>query len=79
MKEIDDPDPMNSAKRLVMWTTNPQQYALTYFPEIQPQMPAPPGEGAEPDNEMSEPESLSAPPASASLSNVPISNPGIPQ
>ncbi len=79
MKEIDDPDPMNSAKRLVMWTTNPQQYALTYFPEIQPQMPAPPGEGVEPGNEISEPESLSAPPASASLSNVPISNPGVPQ
>lgn len=84
MKELDDPDPMNSAKMLVMWTTNPMLYLQTFFPEqaqqaaqaqqqnqgqispIQPQQGSPPG-------------TLAAPEASSSLSNVPITNPSVPQ
>lgn len=44
-QRLDDPDPMQTAKKVVMWTTNPQQYALTYFPEVQPQQQEQPGQG----------------------------------
>ena len=82
-KGINDPDPMASAKRLVLWTTNPQQYALTYFPEQQPQIANSPDTGNPPDqiNPVQggqEATTLSAPPASASLSSVPI-NAGVAQ
>lgn len=72
MKEIDDPDPMESAKQLVMWTTNPMQYAMTYFPEVQPQQPAQSGAGVEPQNLGSPDTQLGPPPGSASLSQVPL-------
>lgn len=76
MKAINDPDPMNSAKRLVMWTTNPQQYALQYFPEVQPQMNPEQGAGIEPNNQAgsSPPTTLASPAAPSSLSQVPINN-----
>lgn len=79
MKELDDPDPMNSAKMLVMWTTNPQQYALTFFPEVQPQQSPPGGEGGVPQQPMTQDPNLSAPPANPSLSQVPINNLATPQ
>lgn len=73
-KAINDPDPTNSAKRLVLWTTNPALYAQTYFPE-QPQAPDspnPPAPGqAEPQEPQPQP-TLSQEPASASLSQVPL-------
>lgn len=74
MKAINDPDPVNSAKRLVLWTINPQLYLQQYFPEL----------GQQPDstNTQNPPdiqngvqegsESLAAAPASSSLSQVPI-------
>lgn len=74
MKEIDSPDPMEDAKRLVLWTTNPQLYLMTYFPET-PNIP----DSANPPNPLDtnteqngNNETLSANPASASLSQVPI-------
>lgn len=79
MKEIDDPDPMESAKQLVMWTTNPQQYAATYFPEVQPAQMAQPGAGVEPQNVGSPDQSIGAPPASAVLSQVPLQSNQVPQ
>jgi len=81
MKELDDPDPMNSAKRLVMWSTNPQQYAATYFPEVQPQQPgiSPAGGAPPPQQEGAVPSPLSAPPASSALSQVPINTQKLPQ
>ncbi len=44
-QRLDDPDPMQTAKKVVMWTTNPQQYAMTYFPEVQAQQQGQPGQG----------------------------------
>ncbi len=76
MKEINDPDPMNSAKRLVLWSTNPQAYAMTYFPEQAPPMPpgAPNPEGQSADVQVVEPQ-INQEPASAQLDQVPINNP----
>jgi hypothetical protein len=76
MKAINDPDPVNSAKRLVLWTINPQQYLATYFPELG-QQPDSTNTQNPPDIQNGvqgggESESLSAPPASGSLSQVPI-------
>lgn len=80
MKELDDPDPLNSAKRLVMWQTNPQQYAMTYFPDVQPMQPAGPTNGPnDGESPMNVDQSLGAPPASAQLNQVPISSNAAPQ
>ncbi len=80
MKEINSADPMEDAKKLVIWNTNPQQYLQMFFPEVAPavntanpadptqQAPAPPSGG----------ESLSAPPAQSNLGAVDI-NAGIAQ
>lgn len=78
MKELDDPDPMESAKRLVLWTINPQMYLATYFPEAAMAPDSantgnPPG--ATPEIQGSPPSTLAAPPTSASLSQVPINTP----
>lgn len=80
MKELNDPDPIESAKRLAMWITNPQQYMLIYFPEIAPatdtaNAPNPPNAPGIP---TPVDESLGATPASASLSQVPINTPALP-
>lgn len=80
MKEINSPDPMEDAKKLVIWTTNPQLYLQTYFPEAAPAMDSanpqdPPNVGG--DLQGGDP-SLSAPPAEASLGSVDI-NAGIAQ
>jgi hypothetical protein len=76
MKAVNDPDPMESAKALVLWTTNPQMYQAMYFPETAP----PPGMdsanpqmgGAPPPPEQAPNETLSQEPANASLSQVPL-------
>lgn len=84
MKELDDPDPMNSAKMLTMWSTNPALYAATFFPEaggmVQPNATAPPEEGGIPiaGGEQPVPTEGSQPVASSSLSNVPINNLSVP-
>lgn len=72
MKKLNEPDPMEAAKKLVMWTTNPMQYAMTYFPETQPVMPPMVGTGEEQNIPPSVEGSLSAPPTPAGLSEVPI-------
>lgn len=73
-KGINDSDPMNSAKRLVIWKTNPQLYLQTYFPEIQP-APNSPNPGNPPETPVppnpGEP-TLSAEPASSQLGQVPL-------
>jgi len=76
MKALNDPDPINSAKRLTMWITNKQLYMQTYFPELgQPQDGANaenPPDQINPIQGGQEAEPLSAPPASSALSQVPI-------
>jgi hypothetical protein len=72
-KRLNYPDPMETAKAVTMWKSNPRLYLATYFPEqaqqsIQQQENPPDlnqirGQGNE---------ELSATPASAALSQVPI-------
>jgi hypothetical protein len=77
-KKLDYPDPMETAKQVALWVTNPQAYMLQYFPENQPQ----PVDSANPPNAVdlntippTQDETLSASPSSASLSQVPINTP----
>ncbi len=78
MKAVNDPDPIQSAKALVLWTTNPQLYAQTYFPETQQQQPQdsanPQITGGQPAPEPSPPSTLSEEPANSQLSAVPLSS-----
>lgn len=73
-KALNDPDPMQSAKRLVIWITNPQLYMATYFPEAQPQQPDSPNPDNPPNATQPQqgqaPQPLSQEPANASLSQV---------
>lgn len=84
MKELDDPDPINSAKMLTMWTVNPVLYQQTFFPEMQPaQVPnelAPPEQGGIPEagGEPQVPTEGSQPVADTNLSSVPFNNVGVP-
>lgn len=78
-KALNDPDPVNTAKMVTLFRTNPQAYLQAFFPEqagmMQQQSGVPPEPGqatGPPVDTMSEPESLSAPELSSSLSNVPI-------
>lgn len=75
MKELNDPDPIESAKALVLWSTNPQLYLAQYFPEQQqaPNSPNPQIPGTQtPPQEGPPTTSLSQEPASSQLSNVPL-------
>lgn len=72
MKALNVPDPMDSAKKLVMWLTNPQQYAATYFPETQPVMPPQAGMPGADQNIPQNEGTLSEGTANPSLSQVPI-------
>jgi len=83
MKALNEPDPMESAKRLCMWVTNPQLYMMTYFPESAPPVPDSnnpqlPEGSPQPIPEGQDP-NLAQDPASSSLSAVPINTPAIPQ
>lgn len=82
-KALNDPDPVNTAKMVTMWATNPQLYLQTFFPE-QPGMlqamgqpppqggQAPPMQGSAEPPAPGSPPTLSAPESSSALSNVPI-------
>lgn len=80
-ERLNDSDPKETAKRVVMWKTNPQQYAALYFPDVaqQPQ-PGMPEEGMPEDQNIPADtgESLSANPASPELSQVPLESSGMP-
>ncbi len=73
-KRLNDPDPVKTAGQVALWTTNPQLYMQTMFPELIPppsQQTPPPGQ-IQPETG-SPPQPLSQEPANASLSNVPLS------
>lgn len=79
-KALNDPDPVNTAKMVTLFRTNPQAYLQTFFPEQagmlqqqmgQPQSGAPPEQGGGQAPPASPP-TLSAPESSVSLSNVPL-------
>lgn len=87
MKALDDPDPLNSAKMLVLWSIDPMMYMQMFFPEAMPPpdpmalaqsaamgSPTPTGEGSLP----SVPEEGSQPVPDPSLASVPINNLSVP-
>lgn len=75
-KKLNYSDPMETAKQVALWITNPQGYIAQMFPETlqqQPQdsaNPPNPPDGGQP-TPVSDP-NLSQEPASSSLSNVPL-------
>src|ERR1035437_2989633 len=76
MKAINSPDPLKDAEALVLWTTNPQGYMATYFPQAQPNpmdSTDPNITGGQPPPEQGQPPpdlGLSSEPANSQLSNV---------
>ena len=81
-KKLNYPDPMETAKMVTLFRTNPQQYLMTYFPEQAPQqgmnLPDNPVDinqpgGAPPDT------GLGAPPSNSSLSNVSLRTAAMPK
>lgn len=74
-KKLNYPDPLETAKQVALWTTNPQAYMQMYFPEIFSQQDsANPLTGAVEGDVTNVDQSLSAEPADASLSQVPINS-----
>lgn len=70
---LDDPDPVNTAKRVSLWLTNPQMYMLTYFPEQTTQQPQTGQiQGGAPVAEGTPPPTTGQPPANADISQVPL-------
>ncbi len=76
-KKLNYPDPMETAKMVTLFKINPQLYMQQFFPEAAPQQPAPqPGNPQDLSQGQGQPAApLSAEPASAALSQVPINNP----
>jgi hypothetical protein len=71
LEAIDDPDPQETALRMMIYRTNPQQYIQSYLsptPEQQQQGQAPPGQMPNQAGEQNP--SLSEPPESSSLAQV---------
>lgn len=64
-------DPMESAKKLTLWITNPQAYAAQFFPEQAPPSQAP-QTGQAPPQPGEANQTLSQEPANAALNNVPL-------
>lgn len=74
MKALNEPDPINAAKMLVLWITNPQMYLQMIAPESTPnptavQMPQP---GQNPPGGTPPEVQLSQEPANAQLNQVPL-------
>lgn len=81
-KKLDYPDPMETAKMVTLFRTNPQMYMMTYFPEQGAQA------GANLENnppDLNQPEApapdtgLGAPVSSSALSNVPLNTEATPR
>lgn len=90
-KALDDADPVNTAKMVTLFRTNPQAYLQQFFPEQAGQMAAqgtpmqggqgagaPPTGGLQP-SEGTPPASPAAPEASSSLSQIPINTLSMPK
>ena len=87
-KALNDPDPINTAKMVTLFRVNPQAYMQQFFPEqasqMQPQQQGvpdaqPPQGGPTQPQKGSPPGTLAAPPASDSLSQIPINNLSVPK
>lgn len=76
-KKLNYPDPMETAKMVTVYQTNPQLYLQMFFPEMAQQMqpqggPSQAGALGTTEQGDSPPQPLSQEPANASLSNVPL-------
>ena len=73
-ERLDDPDPTETAKKVVLWRTSPQQYQMTYFPEQAPaQGPMGPENPLDVPTEGGQgPTTLAAPASEADLSQAPL-------
>lgn len=77
-EKLNYPDPMASAQRLVLWTTNPQAYAAQYFPQQAPPQQAP-QTGPLPNQPGTPPPTLGQGPANANLNQVPLNTQATPK
>jgi hypothetical protein len=83
-ERLDDSDPVETAERVAMWNVNPQLYMQQYFGNQQQQQQAQQvgaggaAAGGMPQDQGTPPPTTGAPPASDSLSNVPINTPAAP-
>lgn len=81
-KKLNYPDPLETAKMVTIFKTNPQIYMQMFFPENAP-MQTMGVEGNPPDLGLEQqgtpPSSLGAPPASPSLSQVPLNTAAMPK
>lgn len=77
-KKLNDPNPMETAKMVTVFRTNPQLYLQMFFPETGAQNPQAPN-GQIPPQPGTPPPTLAEPPASSSLSQVPLSTSAMPQ
>lgn len=83
-KQLNYPDPMETAERVALWNVNPQMYMMKFFPESA--QAAQMGMGGAPPNPADlggappgpAEQSLAQPPASSALSQVPINSPASP-
>lgn len=73
-KKLNDPDPLATAERVAMWTTNPQLYMQTYFPQQPPPLDStnPPNPNDMNQNIPPQNANISQEPANAALSQVPL-------
>lgn len=82
---LDFPDPQRTAEATVLWLIDKQAYLQMNFPELASQLmqaqpaPTPVGGGPAPEQVTSPTGDLSAPPASPSLAQVPLTTPALPQ
>ncbi|MDE1868057.1 MAG: hypothetical protein KGI08_10170, partial [Thaumarchaeota archaeon] len=79
-KKLNYPDPLETAKMVALWKTSPQTYVQQFFPESgQPQGAGAPNPPDIPQQPLPQDASLSSPPASPSLSQVPINSQSLPK
>jgi hypothetical protein len=81
-QKLNYPDPLKTAEKVALWSINPQQYMLTYFPQSAPQPMMGPGAPNPPDlggPVNPQDPNISQPESSAALSQVPINSQALPK
>lgn len=78
-KRLNDPDPMETAKMVTLFRVSPEQYYQQFFGQAGQPVPGQQQPGGQvPPEQGGQPGTLSAPPESSSLSNVPIASTSVP-
>ena len=79
-KRLNDPDPMQTAQMVTLFRISPEQYYQQYFGQPGQQGQGTPQQGGNIPPQPGEPQgTLSQPPASSSLAQVPINTPALPK